>query len=480
MRISFSRVLFLLLPFSLQAEADTQRPNTVSGVRASAISSSAIRLSWDAPWDNVGVDGYNIYRDGSYYSTLFNATNYIDTGLTESRHYEYSVVAFDRARNYSTLSGQVGATTHAADGSAVPVTAAAPPDPSTVPQAPSRVSVEVIDSQTMQVNWQQPAGPVTGYNIYRDGHYHGTVRDALSYTASSLNPGNDYRWQIVAFNDIGFSTLSTEISASTPASGSSQPVAAAVEQASASDSVPDGYQLVFNEEFRGSSLDNGLWSSRYRWGPWMTINNEQQFYVDTLNEPGFGHDPFVFDGEHLTIRAIPTPSHLRTSANNKPYLSGALNSYGKFRMRYGYVEMRARLPAGKGLWPAFWLLHDHENGIRPEIDVVEMLGDDPRVIYQTYHHYQGQTLQSTPSYQVWNTDFSAGFHTYAMHWEPGTITWYVDGEARNSYQSNAVPTEDMYLLVNLAVGGNWPGSPDGSTPFPADMTIDYIRAYSPD
>jgi beta-glucanase (GH16 family) len=141
--------------------------------------------------------------------------------------------------------------------------------------------------------------------------------------------------------------------------------------------------------------------------------------------------------------------------------------------------MRARLPKGRGLWPAFWLLHNQENGTRPEIDVVELIGDKPEVVYQTYHYFDNWNLRSTPSYQAWGPDYSQSFHTYGMKWEPGRISWYVDGRVTNTFSDSNVSSEDMYILVNLAVGGSWPGSPDGSTSFPARFAIDYIRAYSP-
>ena len=92
----------------------------------------------------------------------------------------------------------------------------------------------------------------------------------------------------------------------------------------------------------------------------------------------FGHSPFEFDGNHMTITATKTPEHLRASANWQPYLSGALTTYNKFKMKYGYVEMRAQLPKGKGLWSAFWLLHQNDNDRRPEIDVVEYIGNQQR------------------------------------------------------------------------------------------------------
>ena len=480
MRITISALLLLGLG-STNVHADSQRPSTVTNLQASTISSSSIRLNWNAAWDDVGVDGYNIYRNNSYFKTVFNATNYIDQDVSANSRYEYKVVAFDQARNYSQMSASSAAST----GDAVSSSTQRSVEPSSdgTPAAPTELRAEPQSPDSLKLYWSAPAGTVSGYNIYRDGGYHSTIKGRTDYTAYSLSQGQDYRWQVVAFNGNRYSAKSSEIIASTSGGSSSAAAVTAApppQQQSTSSGIPDGYRQVFSEEFQSRSLNGSKWQSRYRWGPWWTINSEQQFYVDSLNEPDFGHSPFEFDGENLTITATRTPSHLLGKANNKEYLSGALTTYGKFKMRYGYVEMRARLPKGKGLWPAFWLLHNQEGGKRPEIDVVEMLGDTSNKVYQTYHYYDNWSLRSTPSYQHWGSDFSQNFHTFGMKWEPGRITWYVDGKATNSFSDGNVAAEDMYLLVNLAVGGSWPGSPNGNTSFPARLSIDYIRAYSPD
>ena len=100
MRITISALLLLGLG-SANAYADNQRPSTVTNVQTSAISTSSIRVNWNASWDDVGIDGYNIYRDNRYFKTVFNTTNYIDQDVSASTRYEYTIVAFDRARNYS-------------------------------------------------------------------------------------------------------------------------------------------------------------------------------------------------------------------------------------------------------------------------------------------------------------------------------------------------------------------------------------------
>jgi hypothetical protein len=157
-------------------------------------------------------------------------------------------------------------------------------------------------------------------------------------------------------------------------------------------------------------------------------------------------------------------------------LEPALETAHSFSQTYGYFEMRAELPAGQGLWPAFWLLP--ANGTwPPELDVMEMLGNEPNRVYQTAHSGATGTHTMVSSSAV-VSDTSAAFHTYGVDWEPDLITWYVDGQQVFQSATPADMNQPMYMIANLAVGGDWPGSPDGSTAFPATMQIDYIRAYA--
>ena len=461
--------LLALAASSGPVHADTRKPDVPDGVSASSASSSAIRVTWRRPYDDVGVQGYNVYRNGSYRATVFD-TRYTDHGAGEGGTHEYSVVAFDAAKNYTVQSASVTAT---AGGSDLQSRAGG----SAAPAAPRGLRAEAVGDGRIRVAWNAPGGNVAGYNVYRDGGYHATVR-GTSYRDRQVDGGREYRYRIVAFNDqprfsLKSETLLVRADGNAPQNGtrSAQP-------APSGGSVPAGYSLAFAEEFEGGGIDGSKWNTRYRWGTNWIINNERQYYIDVQNG-GIGRSPFENDGNHLTIKAERTPDSLRGQANGQPWTSGAMTTFGKFSMRYGYVEMRAKFPAGQGLWPAFWLLHEGNDGSRPEIDVVEFVGKRRDKVYQTYHYYENYVLRSTPSFEVGGGDWSADFHTYGMKWEPGRITWYVDGRETNSYSSGNVSSESMYLLVNLAVGGVWNGDPDGSTPSPARYTIDYIRAYTP-
>jgi len=470
--------LFLLNLISIPAWADNERPSTVNGVSATAISSNSVRVTWNKPWDNVGILGYNVYRNGVYYKTVFD-TNFIDTNVSGNQEYRYGIVAFDKAKNFNSVSREAKVDTGGTNNNGNP--SPPPPAPSNGGvNRPESLHAEIQNGNSAIVKWRAPSGDIRGYNVYINDNYQSTV-STPEYMARNLTWGQDYKIRVVAFNQSKrFSSKSDALTVNTANGSSPEPENRndqPLNDGGGSGSAPDGYRLVFADEFNDYKLDSSKWNSRYRWGPGWIINGEKQYYVDRINNPDFGHSPFEFDGNHMTITAVKTPEHLRSSANWQPYLSGALTTYNKFKMRYGYVEMRAQLPKGKGLWSAFWLLHQNDNEKRPEIDVVEYIGHKSNKVYNTYHHYDNWNLRSTPSYEAPGPDYSQGFHTYAVKWEPGKITWYVDGEERNSYSNGNVSWEDMYLLVNLAVGGWWPGDPNGSTRFPARFKIDYIRAY---
>ena len=152
------------------------------------------------------------------------------------------------------------------------------------------------------------------------------------------------------------------------------------------------YTLVFSDEFNGNTLDTSKWNTAYLWGTDLFINSEEQYYVDVNNDPEFGFNPFSFDGENLSINSIRTPEALKPKALNQPYLSGVITSYDAFKFTYGYVEARAKVPYGTGLWPAFWLLNAYYVDDEPEIDIMEFIGDDQDVVYHTYHYYDSDDV----------------------------------------------------------------------------------------
>jgi len=214
--------------------------------------------------------------------------------------------------------------------------------------------------------------------------------------------------------------------------------------------------MVWDDEFRGTRLDAAKWSVRDEAGKY---NHELEYYAPT--------QVAVQNG---TLRI----TSQRRLYKGHPYTSGAIETKGKFFFLYGRAEVCARLPYGRGVWPAFWLLPE-DRSWPPEIDVMEALGQEPSVVHMTnYWGSAGDHPLNSGTYA--GADFSRGWHTYRVDWDPGIIRWYVDGVQRFA-STDGVPDRPMYLILNTAVGGDFPGSPDATTPFPQRYEIRYVRVW---
>ncbi|HYD32634.1 MAG TPA: glycoside hydrolase family 16 protein [Azospirillaceae bacterium] len=244
----------------------------------------------------------------------------------------------------------------------------------------------------------------------------------------------------------------------------------------------DRYALTFAEEFdgfdrRSETRPQGRWDTMFvRFNVRrLPDNKEAQVYAD----PDFkgtapdtlGVNPFSIKDGVLTVEAAPADRfRVLPYVQALPYTSGMISTERSFAQRYGYFEMRARLPVGRGLWPAFWMLSTSGRW-PPEIDVFESLGHETGKVYMTAHQPKGKMSEAKLDV--------AGWHTYGVEWTAETITWIIDG-VEVKREPNRIH-EPMYLIANLAVGGegSWPGAPDPATVFPARMEIDHIRAYTP-
>lgn len=248
--------------------------------------------------------------------------------------------------------------------------------------------------------------------------------------------------------------------------------------------IPKEWSLIFSEDFNTLRLKNdhpeGIWEPHYSYGQRTNeTNNEMQYYVDPRPDrdpPEFApFDPFRITNGVLSIRSQPLPDALHGKAQGLGYASGMLTTYQTFAVQYGYAEIRAKIPKGQGLWPAFWLLPD-DRSWPPEIDVLEALGDDTRQYYTTLHSRETGS-KSKVMHAFPTPDLSEGFHTYGVKWMRDEIIWYFDGRRMVSVPTPSDMHKPMYLLVNLAIGGGWAGPPDATTRFPADYQIDYVRVY---
>jgi len=262
-------------------------------------------------------------------------------------------------------------------------------------------------------------------------------------------------------------------------------------------SVPAGYALSFadefddadlsriNEEGRGGRPGAPAWRSRYRHARSTAINAEKQVYVDPAYagsaQAPLGLQPFSIAGGVLTISAERVAPPLQPLLGGQRYFSGVITSERTHSQRYGWFEMRARLPPGRGFWPAFWLL-PQGGGWPPEIDVLEASGARPRSVHLGL--IDRSRAKGRPG-GLWiddAVDTTDGFHTYAAEWTAEDIRFFVDGRLLFASGAHGLH-EPMYLLANLAVGShdpNWIPDPDASTPFPGRLQIDHIRAYRRD
>jgi hypothetical protein len=237
-----------------------------------------------------------------------------------------------------------------------------------------------------------------------------------------------------------------------------------------------------NENASGSRAGAPAWRSRYRQGRHEVINKEKQVYMDaqfsgTAKAP-LGIQPFSIRDGILRIRADKAdPGMVAPHIWNYRYTSGCISSELTYWQMYGYFEIRARLPRGKGYWPAFWLLPKRD-AWPPEIDILEGSGARP---YGIHHGVIEKPRKTSTPGGMWIDQFidaSDGFHRYAVDWTRENIIFYVDGIKTFEYGPHGIH-EDMYMLVNLALGSkdaNWIPDPDDTTPFPGFMEIDYVQA----
>lgn len=241
-----------------------------------------------------------------------------------------------------------------------------------------------------------------------------------------------------------------------------------------------GYSLVWDENFDGNTLDTTSWE--YQLGDGCPLlcgwgNEEGQWYT---NDP---KNVNVKDGFLHIIG-------LKDSLNGKAYTAARIRTKGKRDFKYGRVDVRAKLPKGQGIWPAIWLLPtDDVFGGWPksgEIDLVEVVGHEPNVLWGTVHFGPDWPKNKFDNnrYYLQEGDFSEDFHLFSLIWKENEIVWLLDEQ--QMYQriipellkpENYPFNERFHLILNLAVGGKWPGYPDATTVFPQEMTVDYIKVY---
>ena len=253
--------------------------------------------------------------------------------------------------------------------------------------------------------------------------------------------------------------------------------------------APAGWTLAWADEFDGAlgaPPDPAAWAPDTGGGGWG--NQEREYYTTGTANAALDGDGHLV----LTARAEPAGGATPTRAcwyGPCRYTSARLTTRGRVTAAYGRVEARLRLPGGQGLWPAFWMLGDDIDRVGwprcGEIDIMEQIGREPAVVHGTVHGpgYSGAASIGGPD-TLAQGSYQGEFHVFAVEWEPGEVRWLVDGRTyRRTTPADLPPggawafDHPFFLLLNVAVGGAWPGDPDASTTFPQTMAVDYVRVY---
>jgi beta-glucanase (GH16 family) len=241
--------------------------------------------------------------------------------------------------------------------------------------------------------------------------------------------------------------------------------------------------LVWSDDFNGpngTAVDASKWTLERGGDGWG--NHELEYYT------GRPQNSYLQDG-NLVIRVLPE-KFAGADGVTRNYTSARLKTQGKFSQAYGRFEARIKIPYGQGIWPAFWMLGDDIDGVgwpaSGEIDIMENVGKEPAVVHGTIHGpgYSGAGGPSS-SYSLPDKQrFADDFHVFAVEWEPNAIRFFVDKDIYATRTPADLPKgskwvydHPFFLLLNVAVGGDWPGNPDASATFPQTMLVDYVRVY---
>jgi hypothetical protein len=236
-----------------------------------------------------------------------------------------------------------------------------------------------------------------------------------------------------------------------------------------------GKSMVWSDEFSQNSLDMNSWN--YETGGYW-YNNELQYYREGTNNTTIQNGKLVITAKKETYQ-------------NREHTSARLTTEGKVEYKYGRIDVRGKFPKGQGIWPAIWLLGDDHSSVGwpacGELDMVELLGHTPQTVHGSINYGpQGNSwaYTKTTTYTLPGEDFSDKYHVFSILWEENSIKYYVDDNLYTTYTPNNIVSGQVwrfnhpfFFILNVAVGGDWPGNPDQTTTFPQQMLIDYIRVF---
>jgi len=326
----------------------------------------------------------------------------------------------------------------------------------------------VVDGATVTVNAQADSANFYLITFYENGDST-QIETKTGVATHTYNASGQYQVKVTAnttYSDFitEMETFDININAGNtgaPTSGTTSPL-----------NYP-GYTLVWQDEFNGSSLSQNwvydIGTGNSGWG-----NNELQYYTN--------QNAVVSDGL-LQITAK------QEAMGGQNYTSSRIKTQGIQSWKYGRIDIRAALPKGQGIWPALWMLGDNITSVGwpscGEIDIMEMIGgagNNDKTIHGTAHWSDnGSHAQYGDSYTLNSGVFADEFHVFSIVWNANGITWLVDNVVYNTINTTPAQLaefqEKFFLIFNVAVGGNWPGSPDGTTQFPQTMYVDYVRVF---
>ncbi len=234
-----------------------------------------------------------------------------------------------------------------------------------------------------------------------------------------------------------------------------------------------GMTLVWSDEFDGSTLNQANWSHETGNGQDGWGNNELQFYRPQNTSLQNGH---------LIITAK------KEAFGGREYTSSRIITKGKQQFRYGRVDIRASLPKGQGIWPALWMLGSNFDQVSwpacGEIDIMEMVGGNGRenTVHGTVHwEHDGKRAEFGGKYTLSSGTLSDKFHVYSIVWDDKSIRWFIDDKQYHVIDTTPAQLDEFrrsfFFIFNIAVGGNWPGSPDATSTYPQHMIVDYVRVF---
>ncbi|MCU0367966.1 MAG: family 16 glycosylhydrolase [Cyclobacteriaceae bacterium] len=233
-------------------------------------------------------------------------------------------------------------------------------------------------------------------------------------------------------------------------------------------------KLAWGDEFDGAALNSASWTHEIGNGCSVGIcgwgNNELQVYTDKTEN-------LIVDNGKLVITA-------RQEAGGG-YTSARIKTENKRELKFGRIDVRAKLPKGQGLWPAIWMLGENIDIVGwpscGEIDIMELRGGSPATVDGTVHYNSDGYKYNSSSTTLSSGDFSEKFHVFSIVWDFNTITWYVDNKEFKKFNNSNIASwpfnKPFFFIMNVAVGGNYGGPPNGTTVFPQQMTVDYIRVF---